>query len=223
MALGSFRAKKDILYSITHLLQPGTSKLKVPLIDSFVTGSNSVLAKIDLGRRDGWKGIGRGEGRELSVYSATLKGTLRHRGVRGLVSRFPVFFALVAATTFFFISSLCLAALLLPMVFWAGRLGPEDRSPVRSDFSPKRELRPPGPPKPRSRVRYEDEEKKLRRQRQYTTAGVGSSRSRSSKSSRRSLYSSEGVPLVGEPVASGSTSLRRRGSRRLSEQDWEDE
>jgi hypothetical protein len=69
-------------YSITHLLQPGTSKLKVSLIDSFVAGSNSVLAKIDLGRRDGWKGIGRGEGRELSVYSATLRGALRHRGIR---------------------------------------------------------------------------------------------------------------------------------------------
>jgi len=70
------------LYSLTQLLQPGTSKLNVPLIDHFVTGTNLVNAKIDLGRMDGWKGIGRGEGRELSVYSATLRGTLRHRGVR---------------------------------------------------------------------------------------------------------------------------------------------
>lgn len=70
------------LYSVTRLLQPGTSKLNVPLIDNFVTGTNPVKAKIDLGRVDGWKGIGRGEGRELSVYSATLRGALRHRGVR---------------------------------------------------------------------------------------------------------------------------------------------
>lgn len=225
--LGSVRRSAIVvpgtLYSITHLLQPGTSKLKVPLIDSFEIGSNPVIAKIDLGRRDGWKGIGRGEGRELSVYSATLRGTLRHRGIRGVVSRFPVFSGLVAGTTFFFISSLCLAALLLPMMYWSGRPKPEDSSPARSDFSPKRESKSPGPPKPRSRVRYEDEEKKLRRQRQYTAGGVGPSRSRSSKSSRRSLYSSEGVPLVEEPVASGSTTLRRRGSRRSSEQDWEDE
>jgi len=67
---------------MTHLLQPGTSKLKVALMDSFATGTNLVIAKIDLGRRDGWKEIGRGEGRELSVYSATLRGSLRHRGVR---------------------------------------------------------------------------------------------------------------------------------------------
>ena len=194
------------LYSVTYLLRPGTSKLKVPLVDNFATGSSLVIAKIDLGRRDGWKGIGRGEGRELSVYSATLRGTLKHRGVRfvlvksqqlrvrsqrdpfrGLVSRFPVFFGLVAGATFFFISSSCLAILLLPMVYWTGRPKPEDLSPVRSNFSPKRESKSPGPPKPRSRVRYEDDEKKLRRQRQYTAGGAGSSRSRSSKSSRRSL------------------------------------
>jgi len=211
------------LYSLTNLLQPGTSKLKVPLIENFATGANLVIAKIDLGRRDGWKGIGRGEGKELSVYSAALRGTLRHRGVLGLVTRFPVFFGFVAGTAFFFISSLCLAVLLLPMVYWAGGPGPRDRSPTRSDFSPKRESKSPGPPKPRSRVRYEDEEKSLRRQRQYTAGGIGSSRSRSSKSSRRSLYSGEGVPLAAEPVASGSTSLRRRGSQRLSAQDWEDE
>ena len=67
---------------MTHPLQPGTSKFKVPLIDNFITGTNLMKAKIDLGRTDGWRGIGRGEGRELSVYSATLKGSLRHHGMR---------------------------------------------------------------------------------------------------------------------------------------------
>lgn len=111
----------------------------------------------------------------------------RRHVFRGLVTRFPVFSGFVAGTAFFFISSSCLAALLLPMVYWTGHLGPEDRSPVRSDFSPKRESKSPGQSKPRSRVRYDDEEKQTRRQRQYTAGGVGSSRSRSSKSSRRSL------------------------------------
>jgi hypothetical protein len=106
---------------------------------------------------------------------------------RGLVTRFPVFSGFVAGTTFFFISSSCLTALLLPTIYWAGRPRPEDRSPTRSDSSPKRGSKSPGPPKPRSRVRYEDEEKLSRRQRQYTAGAAGSSRSRSSKSSRRSL------------------------------------
>ena len=101
-----------------------------------------------------------------------------------------MFSGFVAGTTFFFISSSCLAALLLPMVYWTGPLGREGHSSARSDFSPKRESKSPGQPKPRSRVRYEDDEKQLRRQRQYTAGGVGSSRSRSSKSSRRSLVGS---------------------------------
>lgn len=110
------------------------------------------------------------------------------------MTRFPVFFGFVAGTTFFFISFTCLAALLLPMVYWTGRLEPEDHSPVRSDFSPKRGSKSPGPSKPKSQVRYEDSEKQLRRQRQYTASGVGSSRSRSSKSSRRSLVSPSYIP-----------------------------
>lgn len=110
--------------------------------------------------------------------------------VRGVVSRFPVFSGLTAGTTFFFISCSCLATLLLPMVYWTGHPLSKDHSPVRSEFSPRRESKSPGPPKPRSRVRYEDDERKLRRQRQYTAGGVGSSRSRSSKSSRRSLVGS---------------------------------
>ena len=126
----------------------------------------------------------------MCIPPLSLKGSLRHRGMRyvvfpsqfsactsqwntfrGLISRFPVFFGFVAGTTFFFISSSCLATLLLPMAYWAKRPGLEDHSPVRSDFSPKRESKSPGPPKPRSRVRYGDGEKQLRRQRQYT-AGV---------------------------------------------------
>ena len=81
----------------------------------------------------------------------------------------------------------CLAALLLPVIYWAKHLGLEDHSPVRPDFSPKRESKSPGPPKLRSRVRYKDGEKQLRQQHQYAASGIGSSSSRSSKSSRRSL------------------------------------
>ena len=69
-------------YSLMRILRPGTSKIEISLIDNFVTSTSLVKAKVDLGRRDGWMGIGRGEGRELSVYSAMLRGTLRHRGVR---------------------------------------------------------------------------------------------------------------------------------------------
>lgn len=39
-------------------------------------------ARIDLGRRDGWKSLGSGEGRELSVWNAALRGAVRRHGIR---------------------------------------------------------------------------------------------------------------------------------------------
>lgn len=41
-----------------------------------------MIARIDLGRRDGWKSLGNGEGRELSVWNAALKGAVRLQGIR---------------------------------------------------------------------------------------------------------------------------------------------
>lgn len=98
------------------------------------------------------------------------------------------------------------------MVYWAGRLEPEGHLPVRSDFSPKRKSKSPGPPKSGSRVRYEDGEKQLRRQRQYTAGGIGSSRSRSSKSSRRSL--------VGPCISTGETRFMSSFSITTRECHW---
>ena len=144
----------------------------------------------------------------------------RRNPFRGLVSRFPVFFGLVAGATFFFVSSSCLAILLLPMVYWTGRPKPEDLSPVRSDFSPKRESKSPGPPKPRSRVRYEDDEKKLRRQRQYTAGGAGSSRSRSSKSSRRSLVRPSFISINYTLLTSTLVQQRRSATGRRTHRLW---
>lgn len=40
------------------------------------------MARVEVGRRDLWKTLGRGEGRELSVYSASLVGSVRHSGIK---------------------------------------------------------------------------------------------------------------------------------------------
>ena len=40
------------------------------------------MAKVELGRRDGWKSLGEGHGRELSVLTATLRGNIRLEGLR---------------------------------------------------------------------------------------------------------------------------------------------
>jgi hypothetical protein len=57
------------------------TKLDIPLVSQFVSGTSTVHARLELGRSDGWKGIGNGQGRELSVLDATLKGTVRPKGI----------------------------------------------------------------------------------------------------------------------------------------------
>ena len=61
---------------------PRLIDLDVPLLSSYVPGTSNMIARIDLGRRDGWKSLGNGEGRELSVWNAALKGAVRLQGIR---------------------------------------------------------------------------------------------------------------------------------------------
>lgn len=57
-------------------------QLTVPLASSLVTGVNRMRAHVELGRKDGWKPLGHGEGREVSVYAASLSGIVRPQGLR---------------------------------------------------------------------------------------------------------------------------------------------
>jgi len=93
---------------------PGTVDLNIPLLTSYTLETSRALARVELGRRDQWRSLGNGEGRELSVLSAVLRGVVVHKGIRGLVSRFPLISSLIAAGTFLFISFVVLASCLLP-------------------------------------------------------------------------------------------------------------
>ena len=68
---------------VKHILlgSPATVKLDIPLVSQFVSGTSTVHARLEVGRADGWRGIGNGHGRELTVLEATLKGTVRPRGI----------------------------------------------------------------------------------------------------------------------------------------------
>ncbi|KAL5534345.1 hypothetical protein ACEPAG_807 [Sanghuangporus baumii] len=94
-----------------HLVQ-----LTVPLASSLITGVSRVKAHIELGRKDGWRTLGQGEGREVSVYAASLNGMVRPQGFRRAVAAAPLSFAIVAGVVFFVVSSLILAGCLLPSV-----------------------------------------------------------------------------------------------------------
>lgn len=59
--------------------------LTVPLLSSFAPEASRVVAKLELGRRDGWKSLGEGHGRELSVSTASLQGIVRLQGLRSVL------------------------------------------------------------------------------------------------------------------------------------------
>ncbi|TFK77240.1 hypothetical protein BDN72DRAFT_754242 [Pluteus cervinus] len=147
LALGNFMTTLTLLSSsnktITSirrstLLLPSKSSwffgsnlvhLHVPMLVSFVPGTSSLTAFVELGRNDGWKSLGQGQGRELSIFSASVRGDIVHRGIRGLVSRFPLLSALVSGVFFFSVLSLTCGAFLLPMVI--GR--PNERTVVKRE------------------------------------------------------------------------------------------
>ncbi|KAJ7293435.1 hypothetical protein C8J57DRAFT_1269048 [Mycena rebaudengoi] len=96
---------------------PSLIKVEVPLLDSYATGASYVIANVEVGRRDGWKSLGRAEGRELSVVSASLRGVVVHHGIRGLVTRLPLLSAIVSSIIFLIICSLVIGACILPLTF----------------------------------------------------------------------------------------------------------
>ncbi|KAG1825781.1 uncharacterized protein BJ212DRAFT_1316112 [Suillus subaureus] len=97
---------------------PKLVNLDILFLESHAPGVSRVIARVELGRKDGWKALGNGEGRELSVFSASLKGIVKRHGIRGLVTRFPITFAIVSSATFLVISLLVLAACILPAIQW---------------------------------------------------------------------------------------------------------
>ncbi|KAL5495369.1 hypothetical protein ACEPAI_832 [Sanghuangporus weigelae] len=90
--------------------------LTVPLASSLITGVSRVKAHIELGRKDGWRTLGQGEGREVSVYAASLNGMVRPQGLRRAIGAAPLSFAIVAGVVFFVVTALILAGCLLPSV-----------------------------------------------------------------------------------------------------------
>ncbi|KAI0316622.1 hypothetical protein OF83DRAFT_1084145 [Amylostereum chailletii] len=98
--------------------RPSTETLTIPLLAEYTSGTSPIVARVEVGRRDGWKNVGSGEGREVSVLSASLEGAIVYRGIRGYISHYPLTSALVSASAFFIVSFASLAVLLLPAVAW---------------------------------------------------------------------------------------------------------
>ncbi|EGO05179.1 hypothetical protein SERLA73DRAFT_174147 [Serpula lacrymans var. lacrymans S7.3] len=184
--------------------------MDIPLLLSYVTGVSRVIAKIELGRRDGWKSIGTGEGRELSVVSASLRGIVRRHGIRGLVTRFPLISAFVSFLTFLAISLLVLVACLLPAIQWR--------------FEGDSNVTEPGKIYPgemaRKKVgRSDSSESKPFRSRRRSRGNVSGSRS----PTRKLEPKTEDVPAEFPLAASASDPIIRRRRSRTSEEFFDSE
>ena len=61
---------------------PSMQDFSLPLLSEFQPTSSHLVARLEIGRKDGWRALGSGEGRELSVYSAVIRGEVRPKGLR---------------------------------------------------------------------------------------------------------------------------------------------
>ncbi len=62
--------------------KPTSIRISVPLVDAFVASSSNLAAIVEIGRRDSWMTLGKGEGREVNVASASLRGLVVPHGIR---------------------------------------------------------------------------------------------------------------------------------------------
>ncbi|KAF8203713.1 hypothetical protein BJ912DRAFT_208655 [Pholiota molesta] len=171
---------------------PITTRLKVPLIESFTASRSDMVAAVEIGRRDSWTTLGLGHGREVSIVSASLIGLAVPHGIRGLAMRFPLLASLASAGIFVLILSSILGTCVLPLLLPV--MPSEDKEGLESNL--KQEQIPP------SASQYPAQERERRR------------RSRSEKRSKERKIKVEApvqtIPSVSEGTSRG---LRRRSSR----------
>ncbi|KAF9244566.1 hypothetical protein BU15DRAFT_41957 [Melanogaster broomeanus] len=176
---------------------PRLINLDVPLLASYAPGTSKVNARIDIGRRDEWRSLGGGEGRELSVCTAFLRGVVRHQGIWGLASRFPLVFALASSTAFFVVSSLVLAACILPAIQW--RYSSEETPIESSSYEGK--------------LKEERPVRTRRRQRKAVSGENGLAKHRRDNSHLQ-IHKTEDIPVdIPSAFTSDDHPLKRRRSR----------
>lgn len=52
------------------------------MLESFTAGKSNLAANVQIGRHDGWTSLGQGQGREVSIISAHLRGLVVPHGIR---------------------------------------------------------------------------------------------------------------------------------------------
>ncbi|KAI0094787.1 putative adipose-regulatory protein-domain-containing protein [Irpex rosettiformis] len=209
LALPSNKAPWSFLFGARN-----TITIDVPLFSNILFESTAAIAFVEVGRSDHWRSLGRGEGRELTVSSAILRGVVVHKGLRGIITRFPLLTALSASGAFFFISFVALASCLLPMIEWrlqgyteaietTPNTSGHDKSLIQKSRRVKREASVPATPRaPRSK----------------RSRSLGSPRS---VVSQPSIKAEEIVTSIPSSSSTSQESPLRRRRSRLSEHENE--
>ncbi|KAF9056518.1 putative adipose-regulatory protein-domain-containing protein [Panaeolus papilionaceus] len=103
-------------HSLPFFSNKKNTEIKVSLLNSFTPTTSQLVGRVEIGRRDHWRTLGTGEGRELSVISASLRGLAVPHGIRGLAIQFPLTASIIASGLFFVILSTILGGCILPLV-----------------------------------------------------------------------------------------------------------
>ncbi|KAE9408246.1 hypothetical protein BT96DRAFT_873938 [Gymnopus androsaceus JB14] len=195
--------------------KPHLVTIEVPMLDSFVPGTSQLLVDVTIGRQDVWKSIGNGEGRELSVVSASLKGILAHKGIRGLMTRFPTIFSMICSAIFFGILFSILGACLLPSILQSSPTNDDSIPPDQPDAKDSRTALIDDNVEESSDT--ETDASELQREKDERPSKSSRRRNRRSKNkspSEESSIKSESEPVLIPSASAKSTNpLRRRRSK----------
>ncbi|KIL71791.1 hypothetical protein M378DRAFT_155399 [Amanita muscaria Koide BX008] len=133
--------------------KPSVVTVDLQLLKAYLPGTSKLIATLELGRRDSWTSLGKGEGREVSVLSAHIRGAIVHHGIRGIVARFPLISAVLSTIGFLALLSVTLGACILPSILrQRDRVGPiieagsnnateDQRSTTSEDYNSDRDNR----------------------------------------------------------------------------------
>lgn len=107
--------------------------IEVPLLSTYTPTSRNIRAELSIGRADSWKSLGRGYARELSVAGAHLHGRLVYKGVRGLLTRFPILVSLLAGALFGAVVMSLIAACVLPVLLTKSATILDQSKPMKTE------------------------------------------------------------------------------------------
>ncbi|KAF8973868.1 hypothetical protein BDZ97DRAFT_1900628 [Flammula alnicola] len=174
-----------------------STHVKVPLLESFIAGKSNLAAAIEVGRRDGWTTLGAGQGREVSIVSASLRGLAVPHGTRGFAIRFPMLSSLASAGIFLLILSLILGTCILPLVLPSM---PGESEEAEGTVEPKRS---DSSLPPASQYPAQERERRRRRSRSSRSSGEGS----------RTAKTEAPVETMPSAAEESTRGLRRRSSK----------